>query len=58
MSEELKSCPFCGGLPIRGNGFAKILVCADCNAMGPTVPSSDMPADLVAARNTRVGEKE
>ena len=51
---EARECPFCGGLPVWGSGFATILICADCDATGPNVSTEP---EAITAWNTRAGEK-
>ena len=57
MSEELKSCPFCGGLSghVVGRDHLKAWVfCPDCDTEGPAAATH---SEAITAWNTRAGEK-
>lgn len=53
MSDELKSCPFCGGTEqrIKSSGRWGWFVSCSCCAVGPSAKSRD---DAVTAWNTRI----
>lgn len=57
MSEELKSCPFCGSddlyIPHPEHVFAWIL----CNACDTEGPVKNTKEEAITAWNTRAGEK-
>ncbi|QEE86022.1 Lar family restriction alleviation protein [Acetobacter oryzoeni] len=57
MSEELKSCPFCGSREIstpHPSDFNTWVHCLICMAEGPV---KDTAHAAIAAWNTRAGEK-
>ena len=54
MSEQLKSCPFCGSTVLDMHHTMKYwVVCEICHAEGPTRSKKD---EAVQAWNTRAGE--
>ncbi|MBS1014455.1 Lar family restriction alleviation protein [Acetobacter persici] len=59
MSEELKSCPFCGSNHVTSATTAKRssihrVGCMECFAFGPERKST---SEAITAWNTRAGEK-
>lgn len=54
MTEELKPCPFCGGVEIlRANAmFGWVCLCRSCSARGPS-PNNATDVEAAAAWNTR-----
>ena len=55
MSEELKSCPFCGDKDpmMRGDEW-KYIECYECDGSGP---ARETEQAAITAWNTRAGEK-
>ncbi len=55
MSEELKSCPFCGGSDLENlKPFYALVRCLICGSEGSL---QDTKAEAITAWNTRAGEK-
>ncbi|NSL93879.1 Lar family restriction alleviation protein [Acetobacter syzygii] len=57
MSEELKSCPFCGcssHIVWEGRKIGHAVQCRQCLALGPQCHSK---SEAITAWNTRAGEK-
>lgn len=66
MSEELKLCPFCGGMnvdvsyywiPEESKITDMVVICDDCDSVGPPMPVTDNEIDTAIEQARKVWNK-